>query len=438
MTTNLCNYEFEIFKKFSSHETYPIAEEWLERLKSLPVVLGGEISGELRRGKYSIDHIELVLAVANPAAARSSILDALYPHYIQEESEESITLLLPSGIKVIIWLAAQSQFACKLLLTTGSENHLAQLTRLATINGLTINHAGFLEADRPLDIQNEEGIYAALGLPWIPPELRESGEEVEDVQALDLVNLIQISDILSDLHVHSTWSDGKNSITEMAETAKQRGFTHMAICDHSPLLMKKYSDASYFSQQAIEIEDIQQKLQDRFTIMKGVEVDIMPDGSLNLPDELLKKMDIVVASMHVALDQPIEEATARLIRAIENPYVNIIGHPGGRIYPMVDVMDLDWERVCRAAAFNQVALEINSHKSHPIFDDKKSRLAASLGVPIAIDSDSHSTEMMTNSRYGIAIARRAGLKRDQVINTWSLAHLKLWLRHKRELISKAQ
>jgi DNA polymerase (family 10) len=182
-------------------------------------------------------------------------------------------------------------------------------------------------------MQREEDIYSMLGLPWIPPELRESGIGVENPQALDLQNLIQVSDLLADLHVHSTWSDGKNSIEEMVNAAQERGYTHMAFCDHSPLLMKKYTDASYFNLEFREIDQIQKKLQDNFMILKGVEVDILPDDSLNLPDEMLKSMDIVVASMHVSLDQPLEEATARLIRAIENPYVNIIGHPGDAFSP---------------------------------------------------------------------------------------------------------
>ncbi len=438
MVSQFNNYDFELFKKFSSHEAYPIAEEWLERLKALPGVTGGQVSGELRRGKYSIDHIELVLAMTGAAGAHASILDALYPLYIQEDSEEHITLLLPSGIKMLIWLVPAAQFTHKLLLTTGSENHLAQLARRAASKGLTLNHSGLLNTGQFLDIQREEDVYSALGLPWIPPELRESDEEVENAQALELGGLIELTDILCDLHIHSTWSDGEDSIADMAETARQRGFTHMAICDHSPHLLKKYRDASYLGEQALEIDQLQKKFQDGFTILKGVEVDIMPDGSLDLDEDLLKKMDIVVASMHVALNQPIEQATQRLIRAIENPYVNIIGHPGGRIYPMVDVTDLDWERVYRAAAFNQVALEINSHKSHPIFDENKARAAASLGVAITLNSDSHNTRMMANTRFGIAIARRAELKRDQVINTWSLSHLKLWLRSKRELISKAR
>ena len=439
MVAPVSNYEFELFKKFSSHDAFPIAEEWLERLKSLPGVADGQISGELRRGKYSIDHLDLVLAVDNPAAAHAVVLDALFPLYVQEDRENCIAVLLPSGIKMVIWLApAGTQYVYQLLLTTGSENHLDKLTSLAAEKGLKLNHSGIFQSNSALAFHQEEDIYNVLGLPWIPPELRESGDLAAQMQTMDLGSLIQRADILSDLHVHSTWSDGKNSIAEMAETAMQLGYTHIAICDHSPHLIKKYTDASYFMQQADEIDRLQQDLKDGLTILKGVEVDILPDGSLDLPAEMLARMDIVVASMHVALDQPMEQSTARLIRAIENPYVNIIGHPGGRIYPMVDLIDLDWERVCRAAAFNQVALEINSHKSHPIFDDRKVRLAVSLGVEIALDSDSHNTAMMTNSRYGIAIARRAGLKRDQVINTWSLTHLKLWLKRKRDLISKGR
>ncbi len=438
MVTQLDNYEFEIFKKFSSHEAYPIAEEWLAHLKNLPGITDGEVSGELRRGKYSIDHIDLVLAVSDLASAHDRILDALFPVYIQAENEEFITTLLPSGIKMIVWLTPQAQYACKLLRITGSESHIDQLARLAARKGLKLEPGGLLNSGKTLEIHNEEEIYAKLGLPWIPPELRENSTDLSNPGALDMGNLIKLEDILSDLHVHSIWSDGKGTTEEMAAAAIARNFTHMAFCDHSPLLMKKYSDASYFSRQALEIDTLQKQFHNGFTILKGVEVDILPDGSLDLPDEILRKMDIVVASMHVALDQPLEIATNRLIRAIEHPLVNIIGHPGGRIYPMVDLVDLDWERVYRAAAYNQVALEINSHKSHPIFDENKARAAGVMGTILAIDSDSHNPAMMSNSCYGLAIARRAGLKSDQVINTWSLSHLKLWLNHKRELTLKAR
>ncbi len=432
------HFEFEFSKKFSSHDVFPIAEEWQARLKVVPGILAAEISGELRRGKYSLDHIDLVLATENTSTARGLVLDALYPLYIQDDRADHICVLLPSGVRMVIWLAQPENFMLKLLLTTGSENHLAQLANRASSQGLLLTSSSLQKNGQALQFQTEEQIYATLNLPWIPPELRESGSEVEKAHALELDQLIQSRDLLCDLHMHSTWSDGKDCIEDMAAAAMRRGFTHMAICDHSPYLLKKYSDAAYLAEQTLEIERIQKGIKNGFKILKGVEVDILPDGSLDLSDETLKKMDIVVASMHVALDQPVSQATERLIRAVENPHVHIIGHPGGRIYPMVDVMDLDWERVYRAAAFNQVALEINSHKSHPIFDEHKARTAAALGALIALNSDAHHTAMLSNARFGLAIARRAELTRDQVINTWSLSHLKLWLRHKRELISKGR
>jgi DNA polymerase (family 10) len=428
---DLSNYEFEIFKKFSSHEALPMAEQWLNRFVSLAEIQDGAVTGELRRGKYSVEHIEILLAADNLEEAHNCINDAIYPTFVQEESSNHFSLLLHSGIKLVIWLVKPQDFIGRLLQTTGSEKHLARLSQAALVKGYQLqenenNTSVFLQ-----QLNNEEELYRKLGLPYIPPELRESGDEVDHPEQFHLYDLVQPADIQSDLHVHSTWSDGKNSIAEMAEAGIQRGLSFMSICDHSPFLLSKYQDASYFYQQAEEIDHVNQELKGRFTILKGVEVDIMPDGTLDLPVELLEKMDLVVASMHVQLDQPRETATERLICAIENPYVNIIGHPGGRIYPMLDIIDLDWERVYRAAAFNQVALEINSHKSHPIFDDKKARAAADLGVFITLNSDSHNSGMMADSRFGIALARRANLKREQVINSWSIGHLRLWLHQKR-------
>jgi DNA polymerase (family 10) len=428
---DLSNYEFEIFKKFSSHEAMPMAEQWLNRFISLPEITHGEVTGELRRGKYSIEHIDLLLCTENMLEAHESIRDAVYPTFIQEEERSHISLLLHSGIKLVVWLAEPQDYVGRLLQTTGSDNHLTQLSQAALKKGYQFFENGEGVSPFLQKMEKEEDIYRKLEIPWIPPELRESGEEVDHPEDFHLDDLVNPADIQSDLHVHSTWSDGKNSIAEMAEAGIQRGLSFLSICDHSPFLLSKYTDASYFAKQAEEIDQVNKDLNGCFTILKGVEVDIMPDGTLDLPVELLDKMDLVVASMHVQLDQPQEIATARLIRAIENPYVNIIGHPGGRIYPMLDVIDLDWERVYRAAAFNQVALEINSHKSHPIFDDKKAHAAADLGVHIALNSDSHNTGMMSNSRFGIALARRADLKSDQVINTWSIRHLKLWLHQKR-------
>lgn len=432
------NFEFELFKKFSAHDAYPLAEEWLDRLLKLPSVNNGDISGELRRCKSAVDHIDIALSTDDLRQAQSEIMAMNGYEKVLDHSDTQISLLLPLGLKITIWLAHTAAYASTLLFSTGSVNHLTNLSRRGLLYRFTFEQDSIRRYGHLVEIKTEREIYSSLDLPWIPPELRESGDEIEHAKEMDFTNLIQINDIKSDLHVHSTWSDGKNSIEEMAAAAIDRGLSFISICDHSPYMLDKYKDASYLLEQALEIKQIQKNIKSRFKLLKGVEVDILPDGSLDLSEEILKKMDVVVASMHIKLDQPMEVATARLIRAIENPYVNIIGHPGGRTYPMVDIIDLDWDRIYRAAAYNKVALEINSHKSHPIFNDQKARAAAQTGALISINSDSHSTAMMSNFRFGIATARRAGLKTDQVINTWTIKHLQLWLRQKKDAIAKVQ
>lgn len=433
MTTNrTLDYEFEYFKKACSHDAYPVAEQWLQRLLDMPGIDHGEVSGVLRRGKVSISRIDLILASDDPENTLREMAASFEFEQVLEEDKNYLLLMLTNGMKLAIWLATPAQFPFQLLRTTGSANHLDQLARQAAERGMQFNSSGFWKEGRLMEFESEEQIYAILGLPFIPPELRESGDEAAMALNGELNHLITIADIQSDLHVHTTWSDGRNSLEEMAEAAIQRGLKCIAICDHSPLLIQRYQNASYFFEQAGAIDALRLKMNGRLTILKGVEVDILPDGNLDLPEQVLQRFEIVVASMHVELEQPRQQATARLIRAIENPSVDIIGHPGGRIFPSLDVTDLDWERVYRAAAFNRVALEINSHKSHPIFDDQKARAAAEMGVLIALNSDSHDMRMLNNTRYGLAIARRAGLKSSQVINTWSASHLKLWLQKKRE------
>ncbi len=231
-----------------------------------------------------------------------------------------------------MWLAEPQDYVGRLLLTTGSENHLTRLSQAALKKGYRFFENG--EGVSPFfqKMEKEEEIYRNLEIPWIPPELRESGEEVDHPEAFHLDDLINPADIQSDLHVQSTGSDGKNSIADMAEAGIQRGISFLSICDHSPFLLSKYTDATYFYQQAEEIDQVNKELGGRFTILKGVEVDIMPDGTLDLPVEL-DIMDLVVASMHVQLDQPREIATARLIRAIETPMLTSSAIPAGASTP---------------------------------------------------------------------------------------------------------
>jgi DNA polymerase (family 10) len=282
---------------------------------------------------------------------------------------------------------------------------------------------------------SEEDFFSELSITPVPPELREAKHIANNSFKANVASLVTQLDLKADLHVHTTYSDGKNSLEDMVKEAISRNLKIIAITDHSPsLLPERYSDESYIFAQIREIDELRKKYSNRIEILKGVEADILPDGQIDLSSELAIQLDIVVASLHVALNQPREIITPRLIRAIENPLVNIIGHPGGRLYPLSDITDLDWERIFRAAAYNHVALEINSHKSHPIFDDEKVSQAASLGVDIALNSDSHNSKMLEQSRFGVAIARRAGLTSEQIINCWSYPHLKLWLKRRNKLL----
>jgi len=430
------DYQFEIFKKFSSHDAFPEAEKWLEQLRSTEDVIKAEITGDLRRGKSIVGKIEIASATHDAEAVITFILGLEGYSNVREATQDSLILLLASGIELVIWFSKPERYGSLLQRTTGSQLHNELLEKKAKSLNLYYQDGMLRKNGVQLEFDSEAGLYTALSLPLLPPELREGNNELELQYNQFSSHLITQSDIRSDLHVHTNFSDGKNSIEEMICGALIRNISCIAITDHSPsLLYRRYKDDSYFLEQHDAIDQLRKKYGAHITILKGIEADILPNGDVDLSPALAKKMDIVIASLHVELDQPREEITSRLIRAIENPLVDIIGHPGGRLFPMADITDLDWERIFRAAAYKQVALEINSHKSHPIFDDEKVRLAVAMGVPIALNSDSHSTAMFDQSRFGISIARRAGLSSDQVINTWSPNHLQLWLNNRRKATS---
>ena len=432
----LSTFEFELFKKYSSHDILSIAEIWKSRILDFTSVKRVEISGELRRGRPTISHIDIVVSSHNIPQTIKEIEKMAGIQSFQKRSSNLLELRLSNDIPLLVWLTIPISFATALLYTTGPSSHTDWLNAIAIANNKQVTFHGCWQDKHLLDIGSEEEIYQLLRLPYFPPEIREIEFSQENISDFNFRNLITQADIRSDLHTHSDWSDGKSSLEEMVCAALIRNLSLIAITDHSPHLMQpRYTDSAYFFKQHEQIDELNEKYHHQIAILKGVEVDILPDGSLDLPVEVLRTMDIVVASLHVELDQPRSVITERLIRAIENPFVDIIGHPGGRLFPMHDIADLDWDRVYRAAAFNQVALEINSHKAHPIFDDQKVRAAVGAGVSICLNSDAHATSKLDQSIFGINIARRAGLSKSQVINTWSPNHLKIWLKRRSKLIA---
>jgi DNA polymerase (family X) len=432
------SFEFELFKQYSSHDILPIAKQWKSMIQEQTSAINVKITGELRRGRSSLSHLDLVVCSDNIPQTISEI--SMLPGVLSsvKKTSNSLEMRIQNDIPVLVWLAVPSEFATAVLFTTGPISHTDWLNSIAIKNNKHISFQGCWKNRHLVNLETEAEIYRFLGLPYFPPETRETTIPQDEIVNLFFKNLISQKDIRSDLHTHTNWSDGKSAIEEMVKAAIDHNLSTIAITDHSPLVLKpRYPNADYFISQHNEINEIIEIYSHQINILKGVEVDILPDGSLDLPPEILQTMDIVVASLHVQLDQPRSVITNRLIKAIENPFVNIIGHPGGRLYPMHDIADLDWERIYHAAAFHQVALEINSHKAHPLFDDSKVRAAILAGAPICLNSDAHSESMLDQSIFGINIARRAGLEKDQVINTWTSARLLSWLKKKKHYCNAA-
>ncbi len=428
------DYPFELFKKIDIQDAYPLAERWLAAIRAIPAISAAEISGDLRRGKPAVTQVEIAVASPDPSAALADIIHLAGGQQNFAQFDDCVVFQFENGIELVIWLAAPASFGSLLHDTTGTQAHHQWLSLKAALKGLKYESGLIWRRNETLAFADETALYEHIGIPYVPPEIREGFLEDEWLYSAESEPLISGQDISADLHVHTTWSDGKNSIAEMAEAAVNQGLTLIAITDHSPgVLRGRYQDHSYLFRAQTEIDTLNRDYAGRLEILKGAEVDIRPDGTLDLADEVLAQMDIVIASIHSAYDQPEELITARYLKAISNPYVNIIGHPGGRLFPMVDVSELDWDSIIPAAASHQVALEINSHKAQPLFDERKVRQAAEMGALIVMDSDAHHTGMFADTRYGVFIARRAGLRKDHVINTWSNEQIRSWLRKKRKL-----
>jgi DNA polymerase (family 10) len=277
----------------------------------------------------------------------------------------------------------------------------------------------------------EEQVYRLLGLPWIPPELREDRGEIQAARAGALPPLIALADLRAELHAHSTWSDGQASIRQMAQAAIKRGKRVLAITDHSGSLgVAGGLSVDDLRRQREEIDAVQAELGDALRLLQGCEVEIMADGALDYPDEVLAGLDIVIASLHSSLRQPREQVTARLLRAMHNPNVDIIGHPTGRIIPNREGADLDMEAVLQAAVESGVALEINADPSRLDLDDITSRRAVQMGIPLSINTDAHNPESLDLAHFGVATARRGWVQSQDVLNCWSDEKLLSWLKQR--------
>ena len=410
---------------------YPLAQEIIATLKEVKGVVAAEPAGSLRRMRSTVGDLDILVAAKDSSAVMEAFVNLPRVSRVLGKGETKSSIEFTDGVRAQVWVHPPEKFGTALQYATGSKDHNVQLRQIALAKGLSLSEHSFAKVKGKGEIfcATEEEVYETLGLPWVPPELREDRGEVQAAKANKLPKLIRAKDIKADLQTHSTWSDGKLSMLEMARAAAKRGMKVIAFTDHSVSLgVTGGLNMDDHKEQAAEIRKIQKELGDKILVLHASEVEIKADGSLDYPDEFLASLDLVLASMHTSLRQPREKVTQRVINAIRNPHVDIIGHPTGRLIPDREGADLDMEAVLNAAAETGVALEINAHPSRLDLEDVYARRAKELGIPISINTDAHSEEDFDMLFYGVATARRAWLTKQDVINAWSTKKLLNWLK----------
>src|SRR5438067_2809025 len=413
---------------------YPVAEEEALHiytvLKELPEIVRLQVAGSLRRRRETIGDIDLVVSVADSASedARRKIMDVFTSQpsvqAITGKGETKSSVVLSSGINMDLRVVNDSQFPYTLHHFTGSKEHHIPLRRRALSMNMTINDYGLFRGKEPhlelIPCKDEADIYAALGMAYIEPELREDTGEIEAAIHGTLPTLVQMSDLRGVLHAHSTWSDGQNTIREMAEACIARGYAYLGLTDHSKVAAYAGGlNEDALRRQGEEIDRLNKEFAGRIHILKGTECDILRDGTLDFDDEVLARLDFVVASIHSLFNLTQEEQTQRMLRAISNPYVDIIGHPTGRILLEREGYSLDIEAVIDAAAEHGVCIEINAHPSRLDLDWRYLRRARDKGIKIPVNPDAHSMDGLDVMRYGIIIPRKGWLRPGDVLNTLS-------------------
>jgi len=402
---------------------WPIAQAMLDELAKVPGVTAAAVGGSLRRMRDTIGDIDLLVAAdeADAVMDRFAALDNVETVAGRGPTKTNVVLL--NGLGVDLRVLPAARWGTLLNYFTGSKDHNVKLREMALRKGLSLNEHAFTPLDGGPEIlcANEEEVYARLGLPFIPPCLREDRGEIEAALAGKLPTLVELDDIHTDLHMHTTWSDGTLSVLDMARAARDSGLRAVVITDHSVSLgVANGLSVERLRQQSAEVRAADEALGPDFRVLHGTEMEIRADGTLDYPDDVLAELDFVIASLHTALSQPREQATARLLNAIRSPHVDMIAHPTGRLLPDRAGADLDMDAVLAAAAETGTILEINAHPARLDLRDTHVRRAIELGVRIAINTDAHRPEEFDNRRYGVATAQRGWATAADVVNTWPL------------------
>ncbi len=414
-----------------------VAVRLLGWLREQPEVKRTEITGQLRRRLEVVDGIDLLAATTRPAAVIAAFRQLVGAHDARQEEPQAIEVRLSDGVTVRLRCVPSSHFEAALLWETGSEAHLSALSEVADAAGFTLGPSGLAREGRKVVVHSERALYRRLKLPFIPPELREGLGEVEKGLSGELPRLVEVADLQGTFHCHTTASDGKATLEEMAEGARARGWRYLGIADHS-------RNAGYAGGLSIEevlrqheeIDDLNRTLasdgREPLHIFKGIESDILAEGDLDYPAEILERFDFVVGSIHSLFRMDEATMTRRVVRAVRNPSLTMLGHPTGRLLLRRSGYPLNIPKVLKAVAKAGVIVEINANPHRLDLDWRHVREAAALGITIAINPDAHSVAALDHVVYGVNMARKAGLEPRQILNTWKLDEVRAYLVKRKE------
>jgi DNA polymerase (family 10) len=414
---HLTGLEADFAKRLRYVDAEPIVEQLLAHMRSGRAASRVEMAGSFRRRKETIGDLDVIAVSTRGAAATERLLSFPGVAEILAKGESKTSVLLNNHLQVDLRVFAPKSYGAALVYFTGSQAHGVHLRRIAQHLGLLLNEYGLYRGSEVVAGEQEEQIYAALGMAWIPPELREDRGEIEAAQAHKLPKLIERANLRGDLHSHTTWTDGRATLEEMARAARDRGLEYLAVTDHSRRLAMAHGlDPRRLREQWREIEQVEARV-GKIKLLRGIEVDILDDGSLDLPDQTLAELDWVVASVHYKLDQSADLMTRRLIRAIRNPHVDVIGHPTTRLINHREPSKFDFAEILRVAREEGCALEINSQPDRLDLNDIACLAAKQAKVRLVISSDAHHPRDFAVLDYGINQARRGWVESTDVLNT---------------------
>jgi DNA polymerase (family 10) len=418
--------------RFLLGEILPKVKEIYEKLKNLKEVERIEIVGSIRRMKETIGDVDFLVISKNPKPIMDFFVSLPGVIKIWGKGTTKASVRMKEGFDMDIRVLPKKSFGAALQYFTGSKEHNIALRKIAIEKGMKLSEYGLFKGSKMVAGESEEEIYQKLGLDWISPELRENRGEIEAAILHKLPKLIDYKDIKGDLHLHSNWDGGKNSIEEIGEYAIKMGYEYVGIADHTKFLKIEHGlDEKQLRERNKEIDKINSKLKTqnlKLKVLKGCEANILPDGKIDINDQCLKEQDFVIAGVHSRFKMSKEEMTERIIRAIKNPNVDIISHPTGRLIQKRGEYEIDFDKILKVAKETGTILEINSYPERLDLNDINIKKAKEMGVKMIINTDAHHVDQMRFIEFGIAQARRGWAEKEDIINSWSLEKMLKFLK----------